>query len=195
MTSDHNSVDDSPDWNHQDDTHLIESCLLGEPRAWEALLARYSRLIYAIPIHFGFPEPVVDEIFQETCVILIEKLHTLRDRARLNSWIMTITRRACLQFLRARGRGDSYGNLDANATDGTALDERLLRLERQAVVWRAIDNLDLRCQQLLKALFFTEPRQPYEVIAAAINISPGSVGPIRARCLEKVRQEIEKMDT
>lgn len=177
-----------------DDGRLIEACLLGEQQAWEALLTRYSRLIYAIPLHFGFTQLVADEIFQETCVILIEKLATLRDRDRLSSWIMTVTRRACLQFLRTRRTADAYDTLDGAQSDGEALEEQLLRLERQELVRRAVVHLDERCQQLIKALFFTLPPKSYEIVASELKISVGSIGPMRARCLERVRQEILRLD-
>jgi RNA polymerase sigma factor (sigma-70 family) len=195
---DHSQSASSVDWNGVDDDQLIQACLRAESGAWDALLARYSRLIYAIPLNFGLSHPIADEIFQETCVILIEKLSDLRDRGRLSSWLMTVTRRICLQFLRTQRADtlydDLYDNLDAITSDAVGLDERLLRLERQELVWRAYATLDQRCQQLLNALFFTMPPQPYETIAAALNISVGSIGPIRARCLERMHQQILKLD-
>ena len=66
-----------------DDPDLIAACLAGEEQAWVALIERYNRLIYTIPWRAGFSKAVVDEIFQETCVILLEGLENLHDRRRL----------------------------------------------------------------------------------------------------------------
>ena len=36
------------------DQHLVEACLAGDSQGWEMLLQRYKRLIYSVPVLFGF---------------------------------------------------------------------------------------------------------------------------------------------
>jgi len=36
------------------DQHLVEACLAGDSQGWEMLLQRYKRLIYSVPVRFGF---------------------------------------------------------------------------------------------------------------------------------------------
>lgn len=172
-----------------DDSDLITACLTGDEQAWLVLLERYSRLIYSIPLRFGLPKSVADEIFQETCLILLEKLNTLRDREHLSSWLITVTRRGCIQRWRRKDI-ETVELQETNQALETTLEEVLLRLERQHLVQRALTELSPRCQQLLKALFFADPPPSYEEIAGKLAISTGSIGPTRARCLEKLRQQI-----
>jgi RNA polymerase sigma factor (sigma-70 family) len=177
-----------------DDADLIEACLAGDDRAWKILIERYSRLIYTIPLRLGFSRIVADEIFQETCVILLEKLDTLRDRSRLSSWLVTVTRRGCIQRWRQKEPIQVDLTEVAESVKGTPESE-LLRLEELHQVQLAFERLPLRCQRLLRALFIEDPPRSYEAVATKLDIPLGSVGPTRGRCLEKLRLELAKLES
>lgn len=186
--------DTASNWKSTDDSKLIEACLAGNDQAWAALIERYSRLIYAIPIRFGFSQMVADEIFQETCLILLEKLNTLHNRHRLNSWLMTVCRRICIHRLKQQKEiTQSFNSLEVR--DHTLpLENELIELEQQYIVRIALANLPARCQELINNLFFVTPSPSYEDIAQKLNISVGSVGPTRLRCLRKLHQELIKVE-
>src|SRR5215468_11626272 len=77
------------------DPELVEDCLDGDPTAWEALVFRYQRLIYSIPVKLGFSQDDAADVFQSICLKLVEKLETLRDHNKLGSWLITATTREC----------------------------------------------------------------------------------------------------
>lgn len=181
-------------WPKATDSQLIEACLAGNETAWAALIDRYSRLIYTIPLRFGFSKIIADEVFQETCLILLEGLATLQDRQRIRSWLMTVARRACLQRIRQPAPIETDTLPETVQVVDSTIEEELLRLEQKHLVQQALANLSARDQQLLRALFFEEPRRPYEEIAQALGVSVGSIGPLRARCLQRLQQEIIKLE-
>jgi RNA polymerase sigma factor (sigma-70 family) len=176
------------------DVHLIEICLAGNEAAWEVLIERYSRLIYSIPLRFGFSSGVADEIFQETCLILLEKLDTLVDRQRLSSWLVTICRRACIQRWRQKKHYQIGNSFYPNVVNEDEIEKGIVRVEEYHRVHCALNNLAPPCQRLLKALFFKDPPNTYDAIASQLDIPLGSVGPTRKRCLEKLRREIVKLE-
>src|SRR5438046_1062064 len=50
---------------------LVQECLQGNQRAWERLIDKYKRLIYAVPFKYGAgPEDAAD-IFQSVCIELV----------------------------------------------------------------------------------------------------------------------------
>ena len=49
----------------------------GRRQAWEALILRYRRLIYSIPVKFSFTTADASDVFQAVCLKLIEHLHEL----------------------------------------------------------------------------------------------------------------------
>ena len=187
-----NLADTENDLSKWNDADLIGACLGGDEQAWAVLIDRYSRLIYTIPLRFGFSKPIADEIFQESCLILLEKLDTLRDRQRIGSWLVTVTRRACIQ--RWRRKTTQTADLQESGEIPHDIEDEILRVEQQYLVQQALANLEPRCVQLLKWLFFDTPSPSYNDIAEELDMPKGSIGPTRSRCLDKLRQEIVKLE-
>src|SRR5262245_63614730 len=71
-------------------------CLQGDAFAWEALILRYRRLIYSVPVRFGFEEADASDVFQAVCLKLLEHLHEVKDERRISGWLVTTTTRQCL---------------------------------------------------------------------------------------------------
>jgi RNA polymerase sigma factor (sigma-70 family) len=173
-------------------TELIDACLKGNSQAWEALLVRYQGLIYSIPLRYGLPVHDADDIFQNVSLLLLENLGRLRDRQQLGAWLGTTTRRECWRlFCQQQDLKARY--LDEQIPGGQRSDEAFLELERQSVIRSAVDLLGPSCRHLLTLLFYTEPRPPYTEIARTLELPEGSIGPTRARCLEKLVKILDKM--
>jgi RNA polymerase sigma factor (sigma-70 family) len=177
-------------------SELIDACLKGNSQAWEALLVRYQRLIYSIPLRYGLAVHDADDIFQNVSLLLLENLGRLRDRQRLGAWLATTTRRECWRTLRQHQVVTSLsGNrdLEEQIPSGQQSDEEFLDLERQSIIRSAVGLLGASCQRLLMLLFYAEPRPPYTEIARLLGLPEGSIGPTRARCLEKLMKILDKM--
>ncbi|MBN2006105.1 MAG: sigma-70 family RNA polymerase sigma factor [Anaerolineae bacterium] len=176
------------------DSALIQACLEGCEEAWETLIERYSRLIYTIPLRFGMAKATADEIFQETCLILLEKLGTLKDQQRLSAWLVTVARRACIQRWRTRPNVQFVELNEQAAAKESSLEESLVHIEEQYQVHQALQQIDSRCQKLLHILFFEKSSPSYEEIAVALDMQVGSIGPTRIRCLDKLRRRMEELE-
>ena len=177
-------------------SELIEACLNGNSQAWEALLVRYQRLIYSIPLRYGLPVHEADDIFQNVSLLLLENLGRLRDRQRLGAWLATTTRRECWRALRQYQQVTSLSgtrDMEEQIPSGQHSDEEFLDMERQSIIRSAVSLLGQSCQHLLMLLFYAEPRPSYAEIARALSLPEGSIGPTRARCLEKLMKILDKM--
>jgi len=89
------------------DPELVGLCLKGDSRAWEALILRYRRLIYSIPVKFNFPTADASDVFQAVCLKLIEHLHELKDESKVSAWLITTTTRQCIHVRAQRMRESS----------------------------------------------------------------------------------------
>jgi DNA-directed RNA polymerase specialized sigma24 family protein len=69
----------------------------------------------------------------------------------------------------------------------TAIEEEILAAERNATWRAAFAELPPRCQKML-AMLMADPPYSYTEISAALNIPVGSIGPQRARCLQRLRR-------
>jgi RNA polymerase sigma factor (sigma-70 family) len=178
------------------DSNLIEACLSGNSRAWEMLLIRYQRLIYSIPLRYGLQEHDANDIFQNVSILLLENLSRLRDRERLGAWLVITTRRECWRMFRQRQDvllNSETASLNEQLTNKSQSEDDYLALERQSIIRSALGQMGAPCQQLLMLLFYAEPRPAYAEIALKLALPEGSIGPTRARCLEKLMNILEQM--
>ncbi len=173
---------------------LVQACLAGSDDAWAQLFKRYSRLIYKIPLSFGFPQLEAEEIFQEVAMEIVECLGTLQSHAHLHPWIVTIARRVCIRRLRSAKRYTTVDLelLESAIEDGVdSLDAMLIRLEEYSLIRNAVAALEPKCRTLLTELFLKDPPMTHAAVAALLKLPLGSIGPTRARCLEKLREQVD----
>lgn len=181
------------------DLELVLACRRGDELAWERLIRRYQRLIYAIPLRAGLDQTQAAEVFQEVFTTLFQKLNDLEQPERLHAWLVTTARRKTWRAI-VRTQGSPRSDDVDLATDEAAAipdpaplpDEQLVTLEEQHRIRTKLSFLDQRCQTLLQMLFYRSEPPSYAEIAAALGIPEGSIGPTRARCLAKLLRLLEK---
>ncbi len=186
----------------ESDLQLVSACRLGDQRAWEKLVRRYQRLIYAIPRRAGLSEDQAAEIFQDVFTTLFEKLNDIEDPDRLQAWLVTTTRRRTLRTisrtpdrLRSDSDDEETSSAEAIRDESPLPDEQLLILEEQHRIRTAVSQLDPRCQTLVELLFYQREPPTYAEVAKVLGVPEGSIGPTRARCLGKLLRILTKMDT
>jgi RNA polymerase sigma factor (sigma-70 family) len=184
----------------QDDGELIALCLNGKQAAWEALVSRYQRLIYSIALKSRLSADDASDIFQSVCLKLFEKLATLREHDKISSWLITTTTRECWRVSAQSRRETRTLNVDDESESDSLsqipaveplADEQHEMLERQQAVRNAIETLSERCRELLMLLFYEREESSYAEIARRMAMPVPSVGPTRARCLEKLKRALQ----
>ncbi|HLH30898.1 MAG TPA: sigma-70 family RNA polymerase sigma factor [Terriglobia bacterium] len=164
------------------DNELIERCLKGDQGAWKDLVNRYQRLVYSIAHIFCSNQEDVADVFQQVWLELYQQLRDLRNVEALPAWLMTVTKRRSYAALHAR-----YGSepLENDIPDGS---EKLSQIEREHSIEQALDQMPDRCRRLIDLLYFDASEPSYSEISKALGMPEASIGPTRARCLEKLRK-------
>jgi RNA polymerase sigma factor (sigma-70 family) len=173
-------------------TALLDAARLGDQTAWDALVARFSGLLWSIARGYRLDAADAHDVVQMTWLRLVESLDRISDPERLGAWLATTARRECLQLLRKAGR-ERPSALE-NALDDVAgptepVDAGMLLDERDRAVWRALVSISERCQRLLRVLVASPP-PAYKEVAAALDMPIGTIGPARQRCLDQLRHVI-----
>jgi RNA polymerase sigma factor (sigma-70 family) len=184
----------------QRDEELLLACRRGDGAAWETLVNRYQRLIYAIPRRAGMDEDAAAEVFQEVFTTLFEKIDDIEQPERLHAWLVTTARRKTWRLIsrdrltRSYAKDDEDGDAELNAVPDNAPlpDEVLVQLEEQHRIRACLGDLDERCRKLLTLLFYRAEPPSYAEIAKETGTREGSIGPTRARCLQKLMRLLEK---
>lgn len=177
------------------DERLVGECCKGNQEAWAALIEKYKNLIFSIPIKFGLSREDASDVFQAVCVDLMTGLHNLREPKALPKWLMQTSYHQCLRLKRERlslldDTEQIEETLQANPEE---LPEAMFQqVQREQSVREAISALPKRCNQMVAMLFFEDPPRPYEEVAKQLQLATGSIGFIRGRCLNKLRQFLEE---
>jgi RNA polymerase sigma factor (sigma-70 family) len=182
------------------DSEIIKACLQGSSAAWEALIKRYQRLIYSLPLKARLSQDDAADIFQSVCLKLYEKLESLRDHEKLSSWIITTTTRECWRLANRQRREQPADDLSSDesgeafdrlASDTPLLDEQGILMQQQQAVRQSVESLPERCKELLTLLFYKTDELSYAEIARQLEMPVASIGPTRARCLEKLKKLLQ----
>ena len=90
------------------DAELVRHCREGDADAWNELVERYSRYVYAIAVRgFRLSDEDAEDVFQDVFTRIYTRLDSLRDDSALRPWIAQLTRRRCLDALASKGRETS----------------------------------------------------------------------------------------
>lgn len=185
-----------------DDARLIARCRSGDAVAWSQLVRRYQRLVYTVARRAGLDEHAAADVFQAVFTRLFEQLDKLRQPERVHAWLVTSAKREALAVRRRQlnclsldGDGaDGEGTIvDSLADDGPLPEQVLSELQLMHKLRLAMQSLDRRCRDLLTMLFADDERSSYDVVAGSLSLPIGSIGPTRARCLDKLRKLFAKL--
>lgn len=167
---------------------LVEAAAAGDDSAFEKIVDQFSALAWSVCRSYQLSRTESEDAVQGVWLRVVQHLGSLREPSRVAGWIATTARRECLAVIRARGRISSIEPVEAVLRSvGTDPSEPILVSERRRVVRDALANLDDRCRELL-ALACQSPAISYEDIGLILSMPVGSIGPTRARCIEKLRR-------
>jgi RNA polymerase sigma factor (sigma-70 family) len=165
------------------DSELVERCLKGDETAWTLLIDRYQRLIYSVARALCQDPDDTADVFQSTCLDLYKGLADLRDVKALPAWLITVTRRRAIAVLKARIPIPAVEEPEPPAS----LDV-VGAIEREHALELALDQCPERCRELINLLYFNANQPSYVDISEKLGIPVASIGPTRARCLDKLRK-------
>jgi RNA polymerase sigma factor (sigma-70 family) len=185
------------------DAELVARCRVGQQSAWNTLVRRYERLVFTVPRRAGLSEEQAADVFQVVFSRLFEHLDKLADPSRVHAWLVTTAKRESLRVLELSrrvvdlattgDRNDGTDPLDRFASTLPLPEELLVDLQQQHLLTRAVAQLDERSRRFVELLFLQDEPLPYAEIAARLGIAEGSIGPTRARCLDKLRAILRHM--
>jgi RNA polymerase sigma factor (sigma-70 family) len=168
------------------DAELVQRCRAGDPSAWNELVERFSRYVYAICVQaFRLSPHDAEDVFQEVFARVYEHLDRLRSDDAIRPWIAQLTRRLCIDRLRGSGR-EAPAEL---GEDAGGVDEPLAALDDALTVRAGLDAVGDPCREILDRFFCRD--ESYKAIGEALELPSGTIASRISRCLAKLRAELE----
>ena len=172
-------------WPRTSNDELVARCQCGDAGAWNELVGRYRRLVYSVAIRNGLSPDDAADVTQSTFAALVDQIARLDAPDGLGGWLSTVARRQSWRLRQSREVEVALAvGHDAEAAPDPELDDTRW-LERQLAL------LPAPCGALLTALFFEQSEPSYAELAVRMGRPVGSIGPTRARCLERLRRALE----
>ena len=169
------------------DAQLVSRCRAGDEAAWNELVERFSRYVYAIAVQgFRLPQHDAEDVFQEVFARVYQQLERLRNDEAIRPWIGQLTRRLCIDRLRAGGR---EGTVDPEEIELAEEDETLSKLDEAMTVRAGLEAVGGICREMLDRFFCRD--ESYRAIGEALDLPAGTIASRISRCLSKLRVELE----
>jgi RNA polymerase sigma factor (sigma-70 family) len=178
----------------QDDspvTARVVSAAAGDQLAWRELVDRYAPLLVSVVRGFRLTPAETEDVAQTVWLRLVEHLDSLQEPRAIPGWLVTTARRESIRYLSSQRHrrmsdplNDDQPPVPAEVPDP---DEGLVRSERHQVLLAGLAELPSRQRELL-LLLMTDPQPSYDEIRRRTGIPVGSIGPTRARALERLRR-------
>lgn len=173
------------------DRELVRACLSGDEVAWNELWVRYGPVVKAVARRTGCDPEEARDVLQRVALVALQGLDRLREPEKLPGWLAGVARYQAKEVIRQRRPGDEL--YPWSAVDTRTPEDALERDQRLAQVRQALYRLDERCRRLIQRLDIKEPRDSYEEVAAGEGLAPSSIGPIRRRCLRRLKKILIEM--
>ena len=170
-------------------SELVAAAIAGNRTAWNVLVERFAPLVTSVTRRFGLTPSDADDVRQNVWLRLVEHLADLREPRALPGWIVTTTRREALRVLSTRRRvevADPQTDTRLDTITNDEPDANLLHAERRQAVHAGLAELQAAHRDLL-LLTVANTDISYRQISQRLGIPIGSIGPNRARYLNKLR--------
>ena len=169
------------------DSQLVARCRAGDQQAWAELVDRFSRYVYAICVQaFRLPESDSEDVFQEVFARAYQHLDKLRDDAAVRPWLAQLTRRLCIDRLRAGARERPVPDEEL---DPTAVEDTVALLDEALDVHEALAAAPEHCREILDRFFARD--ESYKTIGEALDLPSGTIASRISRCLVRLREHLE----
>lgn len=179
------------DDDESDVTTLVAAAAEGNETAWNEIVDRYTPLLVRVILRYRLTQGELEDVAQTVWLRLVEHLDELREPRALPMWIITTAKREALRFAAQMSRVQPRDPQDAAWSSRLVTEDdpdvELLRAERHAALLEGFATLSSRQRELL-ILLAQDPPIPYLEISRRTGIPVGSIGPTRARALERLRE-------
>ncbi|MGW7418643.1 RNA polymerase sigma factor [Streptomyces sp. NPDC054813] len=178
---------------------LVQSAVDGDAAAWKALVEGLSPLVWSVVRAHRLSDADGHEVYQTVWFRFAQHLGRIREPDKAGSWLASTARNECLKVIRGLTRllpTDDPQVLD-RVSEVRTPEQSLIDAEDQAdeaerirLLWQEFEELGDRCRQLLRVLMASPPPS-YVEVSVSLGIAVGSIGPLRQRCLRRLRARLD----
>jgi RNA polymerase sigma factor (sigma-70 family) len=180
--------------DERNDADLVAESLGGSREAFRQIVERYQTLICSLAYNATGNVSQSEDVAQDTFLAAWTDLRSLREPAKLRSWLCGIVRNRIHRSVRSEGREPVCSAAVLDEThDSPTLEalpsEQAISREEEAIMWRSLEKIpDLYREPLI--LFYRQ-HQSIEHVAVALDLSEDAVKQRLARGRKLLQEEVQ----
>ncbi|MHC4244789.1 MAG: RNA polymerase sigma factor [Planctomycetota bacterium] len=149
---------------------LVLRCQIGDKDALAELIEQYKAPLRYFIIRLSANSEMAEDIFQDTWLTVIRRIHTLKKLDAFSTWLYRIARNKVYQQLR---RKKMLSKLDENITVPNNTDDEVFSPEDAAKIHKCLKELLSEHKEILMLRFLEQ--MSYKQISEVLNCNPGTV--------------------
>jgi RNA polymerase sigma-70 factor, ECF subfamily len=179
-----------------DDRDLAARHRYGDPRAFEEVYARFSRLVFQIALRMSADPALAEDLSQEIFLRIFRHLEKFKGRSSLKTWVYRVSINCCRSRLGRRSRrGRAWVDVEEETLErmpatAEGPEARVARREAAATLARALAQLPLQFREAVVLRDISD--LSYEEIAAVLDVRIGTVRSRIARGRDRLRDIVTR---
>lgn len=163
----------------------------GDETALEELVRALSPVLWQVVRATGLDRAQAEDVVQTTWLALVKGADTISTPQAVAGWLCTTARREAWRV----SKKDKRETATEDETLAPALphadspEHAVVLADDHALLLACLERLNERCRRLLR-IVAAGARPDYQEISRTLGMPIGSIGPTRARCLDKLRDEL-----
>ena len=169
---------------------LIAECIVGNEEAIETLVREYETGVFRLALSILGDQAEAHEVTQETFLSALRALPTYQERQSLKAWLYTIALNHSRSHLRKRKlieklRSTLTGIFRVEAQRQISPEEAAIQNEKEAAIWRSLNQLDERHRIVVVLRYFHE--FSIAEISEILSVNEGTIHSRLHNAREKLR--------
>ena len=177
------------------DQILIDRCLAGDGRAFDELINRYKKQVFALIFRLVHNQTDAEDIAQETFIKAYKSFASYDPSYPFLTWLFKIAHNSAIDFLRSQkpeslSIHDEENPLDIEDNQST-LEEKIEAASQQELIEKVLGTLPPLYREIL--VLRHQQELSYEEIAGALAIPVGTVKIRLFRARDIMKQKLVKL--
>lgn len=182
---------------HATRQRLIAECIAGNGEAIETLVREYEAGVFRLALSILGDPAEAHEVTQETFLLALRALPSYREQKSFKAWLYTIALNQSRSHLRKRKtlerlRASLTAIFRLETEKQASPEEATIQNEKEAALWRSINELDERHRTVLVLRYFHELSVPE--ISEVLSVNEGTIHSRLHSARAKLRESLKHLD-
>jgi RNA polymerase sigma-70 factor (ECF subfamily) len=157
---------------------LIAECIAGNEDAIEALVREHEAGVFRLALSIVGDQAEANEVMQETFLSALRALPSYQEKKSFKAWLYTIALNHSRSHLRKRKvlerlRSTLTTIFRIETENQISAEEAVLQNEKEAAIWRCLNQLDERLRIVVILRYFHE--LPVTEISSILSVNEGTI--------------------